>query len=297
MDDEDYSSSCSSSSTSTDNDRHHHHHHDKSKSKYNPDQFNASFSHSHTSSFDPSSLIQNTMEIKKLPIIIEKVVPNPMLTRPQQSLNNSISYSDTYQINEHGEKITQEGNRILFMDVVQPNIIESKKHRKRSKHIPIIDLRSFENLLQDQQSKKNLHNQDLSTSDMLEIIEGYFEDYKGRKLKLNGDDAQTILDHFEASHKNNSNNKTHRRRRESHSTLSTGPSVNYVERSAIRTLPTEQDQQSIPSEQVNDSQISNDPNNNIAGTDDDYISPFRYMQSSVNPKLFREYRHTFNGIL
>jgi hypothetical protein len=249
--------------------------------------------------------------------------PQYILEQSQQPDDNSIPYSDIYQVNERGEKITQEGNRILFMDVIQPDIINnkheskpSKTHRKRSKHIPMIDLRTFENLLQDKQSKqheKNINNQDLSTSDMLEIVEGYFEDYKGRKLKLNGDDAQKILDHFEASHKkqhrqtSNSNNKTHRRRR-SHSTLTTGPSVNYVERSAIKPPSIEQEQQSISSNEYvsntygtssspshYDSQPSDDTNN-IPGIEQDYISPFRYMQSSVNPILFREYRHAFNGI-
>ncbi len=357
MDDEERSSSCSSSSSSTDHNRHHH---EKSKT----------FSHLHTGSFDPSS-IPNNMGTKKLPIIIEKVVPNPMITRPpqylleqsdqsfnpfipiQQSDNNCIPFSETYQINEHGEKITQDGNRILFMDVIQPNMIDNKletksyitpkSRRKRSKHIPIIDLRSVENLLQEKKFKqreksidkheKNFEDNHLSTSDMLEVVESYFEDYQGRKSKLNNDDAQTMLEHFQGSHKKehrrtkSPDNITHHRRRRKRSTLTAGPSVNYVERPAIRApsqpKSIEPEQQSIstvlnneqvdeyvsnvygtpektsrPSSPINhqeSQQSSTNTNKNIA-IQQDYLSPFRYMQSSVNPLLFREYRNAFYGI-
>ncbi len=358
MDDEEHSSSCSCTSSSTEDNRHHR---NKSKSKYNTDPFNASFSHSHTTSFDPLlSSIPNNMKMNKVPIIIEKILPNPMIIKPpkyileqpqqlfnhsfpiQQINDNYIPFSDTYQINERGEKITKEGNRILFMDVIQPDKINNqleptpyitpRRHRKRSKHVPILDLRSIENLLQDKKSKqhrKPIDNHHLSTSDMLEVVEGYFEDYKGRKLKLNGDDAQIMLDHFESSNKkehrrrrSNSNNKTHRHRHRSHSTFAGGPSINYVERSAIRPSSQpkfiEQEQQPIPSvsnnEQVNEyvsnlyrtSQPSSpinhhesQPANNTDMTtvvDQDYMSPFRYMQSSVNPLLLREYRNALNRI-
>jgi hypothetical protein len=55
----------------------------------------------------------------------------------------------------------------------------------------------------------------------------------------------------------------------------------------------EQPSQSSPSTS-HEIQPSNDPNT-TAAIDDDYISPFRYMQSSINPVLFREYRHIFTG--
>jgi hypothetical protein len=360
-------SSCSSSSTEY---HHHHRRRSKSKTKHRTDPLNASFSHSHTSSFDPSSsFIQNNMEMKKAPIIIEKVVPNPMITthqkysleQPEQSFNpiqqtddNYSLFSDTYQINERGEKITKEGNRIVFMDVIQPDTINNnttstttelqpykppRSHRKRSKHIPVIDLRSVENLLKKSKSKSHRKNDDndeipfendhLSTSDMLEIVEGYFEDYKGRKLKLDSDDAQAILAHFESSHQtkhrqtSNPNNHHHHHRRRTHSTLTAGPGVNYVERPSIRPKSIESQQQPIPSvlnnEQVgqyvsniygtpknpsqpsspispHEPEPSNDVNQLTTATNLEYISPFRYMQSSMNPLLLREYRNNFQGI-
>jgi hypothetical protein len=311
------------------------------------------------------------MEIKKAPIIIEKVVPNPIKTRrrkyileqPQQSFNQSIPiqqqtdgnyipFSDTYQINERGEKITSEGNRIVFMDVIQPNVIndniEPKPHltpksrRKHSRHVPVIDLRSVESLLRDKKSQQrrksrdhkeeNLEDPHLSTSDMLEIVEGYFEDYRGRKLKLNGHDAQTMLDHLESSNKklhrrtSHSNEKTHRHHRRNHSTLTAGPGVNYVERPSIQPPPepaaiepppqpvlsvsnTAQvdeyvsniygtpEKTSQPSSAINHQETPSSNNTDpMAVTNPNYISAFRYMQSSVNPLLLREYRNVFNGI-
>jgi hypothetical protein len=359
MDDEEPSSSCSCSSSSTDD----HHHRSKSKTKHQTDPLNASLSHSHTSSFDPS--IQNNIEIKKVPIIIEKVVPNPMITtrqkysleQPEQSFNpiqqtdeDYLPFSETYQINERGEKITKEGNRLVFMDVVQPNTINNnnnntaelqpykapRSHRKRSQHIPVIDLRSVESLMKKSKSKPSrniadneeiqFENDHLSTSDMLEIVEGYFEDYKGRKLKLDGDDAQALLDHVELSYqtkrrRRNSRN-THHHHRRTHSTLTAGPGINYVERSSIRPKSIESQQQPTPSA-LNNEQVdqyvsniygptinslepaatiphgpesNNDVNQLTTVADPEFISPFRYMQSSINPLLLREYRNVFPKI-
>lgn len=355
MDDEERAStySCSSSSTDSEEYRRRRRRRSRSKSRHRTEQFNSS-------SFDPSSTPTTPihMRIKKAPIIIEKVVSNPLLTKPrqyaieqpaQQLYNHPMpiqqpdedysSFSDSYQINERGEKITNEGNRILFMDVIQPTVVTNKLeskpykapklHRKRSNHIPILDLRSVENLFQEKQSKYHRKNklekkhQNLSTSDMLEIVEGYFEDYKGRKLKLNGDDAQTMLEHFESSnpeeHQEIKTSERKTRRRRSHSKLVAGPSLSYVERSAILLPSIEAEQETVVIESNNEeaneyvsniygstekisrspspiiqqeSQPSTDPNT----TTPDYLSPFRYMQSSVNPLLFREYRNAFNGV-
>ncbi len=404
MDDEEHSSSCSCSSSSNSSKEYNRVRHGRQKSKYDTEQVDISFSQS--SSFDPAMVsVQNNTDIKKTqpaPIIIEKVVPNPIMTIPQnyptyrmqsfnssipmqQSFNSSIPiqqsfnppipiqqttvnyapYSDNYHINERGEKITSEGNRIIYMDVIQPNTIipnfqpppyttqppsyttqpppyttqpppyttqsvRSYSHRRRSKHIPIINLQSIENLFNEKKSKqrqtniydneKNLSEQQLTTSDMLEIVEGYFEDYKGRRIQLDGHDAQAMLGHLEPSSKKDHrrpdsvNKKTHRRRR-SYSTINIASSINYVEKSVIKS-PSQHSsihkQAEYNNEQANDyvsgvygtSRSITTPTNHqetqrvntVALSDQDFISPFRYMQSSMNPLLLREYRNTFSGV-
>ena len=379
MDDEDQSSSCSYSSSSDSSKNHHQNPHIIQQPIINTSQYNASFSHSQKSSTNPSllSLQHNNMMINRpqlAPIIIEKVVPNSMpiapkqspkfimqqspnfiMQQPRQSLLSSTStkqtnikyapYSDTYQVNKRGEKFTKEGNRILFMDVIQPNIkndkivpepyktpkIRSRSHRRRSKHIPVIDLQSVENFIKEHKKSKSrrisIDNNEqgfedyrLATSDILEIVDGYFEDFQGRKMSLNGHDAQSMLDHLEATKKTRHRRKSRHR---SHSILTSGPSINYVERASIQSLSQrefiEPPQQPISpefnSEQVNEhvSNISENTiqsiessktqpemeyleNNNTASMVDlDYMSPFRYMQSSINPLLLREYRNTLSG--
>ena len=356
MDDEEPSRSRSSSSSSADADAaadHHHHcrhrrhschsRRSRSRSKHHND--------SYTSSFDPSSIPTN-INIQKAPIIIEKVVPNPMITmgqrysieQPEQTDDDySPSFSNTYQINEQGEKITKEGNRIVYMDVVQPNTTNNnnndiaeiqpyetpRSRRRRSKQIPVIDIRSIEGLRRRSKSKPARRiadidaipsdNDHLSTSDMLEIVEGYFEDYKGRKLKLDGNDAQALLDHFELSYetkqrrRSSTNTHHHHRRRRTHSTLTSGPGVNYVERASIRQSsiePLAEQQQQLTQLVANNGQInqiepavtiphesepSNVVNQPTTVTNTEFMSPFRYMQSSINPILFRDYLHVFPG--
>ena len=39
-----------------------------------------------------------------------------------------------------------------------------------------------------------------------------------------------------------------------------------------------------------------DTNNITTPTIPDYMSPFRYMQSNINPLLLRDYHNAFNGI-
>ncbi|CAF1063614.1 unnamed protein product [Adineta steineri] len=299
------------------------------------------------------------------PYIIEQPPPLPFnhSIPIQETSVNYAPYSEDYQVNERGEKITNEGNRILYMDVIQPNMMMNnnnniepipyiaqpvmsrpRRRRRRPKSIPIIDLQSVEKIFSEKKPKQrrrtsiisdqhNIHDEQLSTSDMLEIVEGYFEDYKGRKIKLDGHDAQTMLSQLESSSKRDrrrsksSNNKTSRRR-QSYSTMNVGPTVSYVDRSIIKSPPKhgsiEQPQQQQPptfnNEQVNE-YVSNiygtcektsqsirstatphhepEPSNQINTvnpTEQDFISPFRYMQSSINPLLLREYRHTFGGI-
>lgn len=385
MDDEDDSSSCSCSSSSSESERHHRR---RQKSNYdsNAGQLNPTPSQSQNSSFDPT--LQTHLEMRAAqpaPIIIEKVVPNTMVTMPppsqptyimqqpipqqailhpplpptEESSVRYVPYSETYQINERGEKITTEGNRILYMDVIQPNTPSDNPpsmpyiaqpsgdrphRRRRPKPIPVVDLQSVEKIFHERKHRQrrasnrsdrgSTKERQLSTTDMLDIVEGYFEDYKGRKIKLNGRDAQEMLQHFDLSAKNerrasqSSSQQTYRRRRENHSTIDAGPSVNYVERSMVRTpsqhAPTPQlgsfknvqvdeyvssiygsSEKGAPSiksssshQQQQQQQQQATPTTNPQPTAEEqaFISPFRYMQSSVNPLLLREYRHAFGGV-
>ncbi|CAF1215279.1 unnamed protein product [Rotaria sp. Silwood1] len=397
MDDEEISSSCSCSSSSRSSMKSDRHRRTRSNAKHDIDQLNTAGLHLQTTSFNPLS-VQNNIEIKRsqqAPIVIEKVIPNPMITfskkrpryileQPQELFDYSIStnetdvdtisVSDSYQVNERGEKYTKEGNRILFMDVIQPKLTNNKteplsyitpksnkistsnitqkpyiipknhsrSHRRRTTHIPVIDLKSIHSLInqkkyeQRQTSIDSDENQsdhyNLTTSDMLEIVEEYFEDHRGRKLKINNHNTQTTLDHLESVSENDyhdenrSNNKSHRRRRrQSYSTLISGPSLNYVERPSVRSTSKKtliESKKSHPSVLNNEhvsnnygtsgkisqtiksptlstkpdaTQISNNPKTSDI-INQDFISPFRYMQSSVNPLLLREYRKAFNAI-
>ena len=375
------SSSSSLSSLSMKSGRLHRHRQD---SYEDIEQFNALASNSQTNLLNSSSSKQNDMEIiplQRTPIVIEKLMPNPIigvpqnypsyiLEQPQQVSYPSIpvqdtiptytAFSDTYRINERGEKITEEGNRILFSDVIQPNVINNNiqaqsyktpkfyaySNRKRSKHIPVIDLQSIQNLLNNRAFKqrrksinideKTLQDHHLATSDMLEIVEEYFEDHKGRKIKLNNHNTQALVDYLEPSNtkrRRSTHNKRVRRRR-THSTLNAGPSISYVERPYVRPSAEHgsielQQQEPTPfvinNERVNEyvsniygtsekksrspkssSSSSSSHNhhetettnttNNVNVQNQDFVLPLQYMQSSINPLLLREYRKPFGEI-
>jgi hypothetical protein len=296
MEDEDQSCACnyssksssSSSSISTEYSHQQSQHHssrEKSPQSDDTDQINLLFSNFETSTFEPIST-QNYFERKKPPIIIEKVLPKPVSSipilnpiLPQQSSTsfqevniNYIPQSDfssiPYRINERGEKITKDGNRIIFMDVVRPTINKNpndlqpytsytsrpRSHRKRTskKQLPVYDVDKIQRLFDETKSQKQQHatsntddksNNDsnnikhLTASDMLEILDGYFEDPHGQKTKLNNHELQAMLDHFESSNQskeqhqssiissiNSSKSRGHHRR--SISKLTTGSSTN-----------------------------------------------------------------------
>ncbi|CAF4441951.1 unnamed protein product [Rotaria sp. Silwood2] len=170
---------------------------------------------------------------------------------------------------------------------------------------------------------------------MFEIIEGYFEDFNGRKIKLNKNEAQLMFNHFESSNikkqqrqistsssTNSSKNKRHHRR--SKSTITTGASINYVERPSIPSLPSTQKSSIVKKKPPTPPVLTNEKLNefvsNIYGTarsitsnsssrnhqernssisttttvvNPTYISAFRYMKSSVNPKFLQEYRDAY----
>ena len=111
----------------------------------------------------------------------------------------------------------------------------------------------------------------------------------------------------------------HHRRRQHHSTIKSGPPINYVERSQIK-LPS---QQSLPARRSLNNEQVDEYVSSIYGSSEkaassiksstshqhtqanvpeptmqnqEFISPFRYMQSSINPLLLHEYRQAYGGI-
>ena len=162
----------------------------KLKSSEDIDQFNLPLPNLETSSFEPVQSRSNYSKQNR-PIIIEKVLPKPIaaipILHPQLPVHvvdpppppfesqvdyhlQSDSTSICYEINDRGEKITKDGNRIVFMDVVQLNNdlppIESyprqksasrpRSHRHRTpKQIPILDMRTIEKLFNEKTSKKH----------------------------------------------------------------------------------------------------------------------------------------------
>ncbi|CAF2077689.1 unnamed protein product [Rotaria magnacalcarata] len=298
-------------------------------------------------------------------------VPTYVFQQPQQVFNPSVpiqepdtdyaSMYDGYYINERGEKITREGNRILYMDVIQANATDNdlvpksneaskvprrhrRRHRRRFNHVPVLDAQAVESIINEKKAKQqrrkttDADEKYLTTSDMLEMVDEYFGEYKGKKHKSKNHPVQTKLDHLELSNiqeyqeSNSSNNKTYHRRRRSHATLTSGPSITYVERpppmkhASEQTWIEHQQQSNFPplnNEQVNEyvtniygtskhelqSVKSPAPSTNnreaqafqtnthpVTPTNEEFISPFRYMQSSVNPLLIREYHKALRGV-
>jgi len=396
MDDEEHSCSCnssssksssctttSSSSVSTEYSRREHRHHsNEQKLIDDTDQFDESLSNLQTSSFEPvlTKTKIKTKKTRKTPIIIEKVVPKPVLSipilnpkLPEQLLDRSNSIEESninyvpssdysnfsYRINEHGEKISNDGNRIVFMDVVQINptnnqidsqsytspISHARSHRQRSsKRIPVINIESIERLFNeknsknqqrtninvDNKSKDQLNNTNhLITSDNLDTIDRYVEEYNGNQMKSNdqtrtqSESSSTKKSQRKSSTISSTNSsKSETRHRHNHSVLTIGPSVNYVEHPLIPSLApsdvSSQIKQNPPTRQILTSEKLNEYLSNIYGiarsvqstssstTHQDiksldraavanatYISAFRYVRSSMNRNLFEEYRNAY----
>ncbi|CAF1332806.1 unnamed protein product [Adineta steineri] len=263
MDDEDHSCACtcssksssSLSSISTEFSRRQkrHRHSNKQKLSEDTDQFNESLSQLQASSFEPV-LPRNYFDMKEKhpkPIIIEKVVPKrhsaiPILHPqiPRQSLDSPSPMQDidiknvstskvpfTYSINKRGEKISQDGNRIVYMDSVrldtnknpldQPAYIPLKprsRRQRKSRRIPVVNLSSIEKLFDEKQSKTQTqrrtslnidhntkehlnHTNHLTAQDMLAILDEFFENNHNHKVKLDDHELQSLLDQFESFNK------------------------------------------------------------------------------------------------
>ncbi|CAF3639034.1 unnamed protein product [Rotaria socialis] len=339
----------------------------KQKSFDDTDQFEESLSNAQASSFEPISTSKNSHIALFSNIFIP--ILNPILPQQpldisnceQESTAGSLSKSDvpsfSYRINEHGEKITKEGNRIVFMDVIRPNTNNNtidpqsdrpSKFRSRSrrqwqpKHIPVIDIQSIQRFIDENNSKNqrqtsasiindksvdraNDTTPRLKTTDMTEIIDEYFKDYNGHKTKLSNHETQSIDDRVKSpntqkprrtasiisSTHSSANGSLHRR---SQSTVNAGVKVNYVRRSTTSStssivkpiVPVFSDEKldeyisniygtnrSITSKTSSKNREESKSSNIPTTLNPTYIPAFRYMQSSVNSNLFREYYNAY----
>ncbi|UJR27144.1 hypothetical protein I4U23_008443 [Adineta vaga] len=293
--------SCSSSSISTEYSRRKNlqHRTNRQSSPTDTDHFDESFAQLVASTFEPNPP-KKSSKIKKnerKPIIIEKVLPKAVPSKSSTNKNiaehkldpsnlqsksdlDYISSSDratfSYQINEYGEKITKEGNRIIFMDVVQPNqktkftdppsyipvkSSPSRRRRRSKRHIPIIDIQQLDKLISEQKLKlqrrtslpsDTISNKDfdhenyVTTSDLLGILHKYFGYDFDNKIKSNNQDMQTTLDYIDVP-----DQKEQKRKNSSMSSTDSSKSERRQRRSRSTTtnpsIHSEKERPSIPS--------------------------------------------------
>lgn len=259
----------------------------KLKSSENIDQFNLPVSNLQTSSFEPVQTRSNTSK-RNRPIIIEKVLPNPIaaipILHPQLPVHvvdppvsppqpesqvdyqlQSDSTSIRYEINDRGEKITKDGNRIVFMDVVQLNTnlppIESyprqksasrpRSHRHRTpKQIPILDMRTIEELFHEKTSKKHRRtktstdhfpnepsksNKHLTIPEQSEVLDRYLSDHHQHSSKSSHRTTSSDRAKQRSQGKRSITSSTHSsrsktRHHQTYPSITTGQPINYVER-------------------------------------------------------------------
>ena len=362
-----------------------------SKSEAHSDQFDASIAHIQVSSFEPERTGQKKTS-RKAPIIIEKVQPNPLLALPilhpklprQRQIPSiksiplpdeeveiapvplSDPFNISYQVNERGEKITKDGNRLMYMDVVRPAIRKQtdasdthqspkkplRTDRRRSSQIPIIDIQSLERLFQEKHvterrtssrntdRQSNEHHREfrqLIASDMLPTIDDYFQYDEQHSSKSNRHEDPVTPTYMQAADPQRKSirtvssvpSSTRRLHQRSHSIM---PSTHYGQQSPVsshrsreaqkvtlplRLKPTHPVSSTLTNEQLNEF-VSNiygtagsvrssssslnrpkvqastnesfQPMQPTSLANHSYASAFRYMQSSINPNLLREYR-------
>ena len=332
------------------------------------------------SSFEPQS-IRHHRSSTAAPIIIEKVqrsspasipILHPALPDPPQHSYNTFDYSTpatapalSYRINERGEKITSEGNRIVFMDIVRPTMANEnpkdtpitapsathrarpKSYRRRSTHVPVLNIESIERLFQrshspgERRTSHNAHEANrLDTSDMIDFVNDYDGDHYGYRKKSEQPNLSPPLLPFERRRRKPSNASSNvsstigtRRQREP-STITGVSSLKYGERPFIPILShnvgssaaasSQQQHRGHPPASTFTEQQVNEYVSNIYGTarsrsvstnhselqptpvnaplpmsqpavmNPIYQSTFRYMPSSVNANLLREYRGAYS---
>lgn len=265
----------------------------KSKTLEDSDQFNLPLSNVQSSSFEPVQR-RSKKSMKKRPIIIEKILPPPInaipILHPQLPVQSfepappssssfpaetQIDYrvqpdstSISYQINDRGEKITKEGNRIVYMDVVQmnPNLppIDShshptyqprlQPHRHRTpKQIPVIDMQAIESIFEEKNSKTHRRPK-LNINELLkessksikhiispeqsEVLDRYLPDYHQHSSKSSQRTESSDRTKQRSTRKtsitpsvhSSKNGSRRRHHHHNHSAITTGPGINYVER-------------------------------------------------------------------
>lgn len=162
----------------------------KDESSDNADQFDRTLKNYQVSSFEPEPIRRRNQGISSAPIIIEKKIPALPVLQPHfpkarskrkefrpQAVETNVDYvpstnpfSISYQINERGEKITKDGNRLVFMDVVRPTMNHPEKelpiyptkksNRRQSTHIPVLDLQNIEDFFEEarkQRRRQSIH--------------------------------------------------------------------------------------------------------------------------------------------
>ncbi|CAF1159526.1 unnamed protein product, partial [Didymodactylos carnosus] len=318
--------------------------------------------------------------------------------------NTSMGDRNNFQINEKGDRITSNGNRIIFMDVVTPDLhmkrashSSSKNHRlsqqrqipttttpyashphrheyqynelpvdnattivrkKRSSsrlfrkkshrhRIPVIDIENIEHLLESPNNTARVRSPLMNEKrgHDSEIVDGYFEDSTGKTIKLNRDDAESMLAKLHKGNHHAStipsiNSSKGSNIRHGNYSATVGSTMTYAERSSDRvlsksllnsrlstimnsqyssnntqegvgnnhvtqyvgTMYSTSQRERLKSRESKQSISSNSNDNQIAlpitpalfqATNNSYISPFHYMQSSINPSLLREYRLSY----
>ena len=332
------SESISSHSTST----------KSTKVDHTTDQFDRSLANLQVSSFEPTPRL--TQFTTPAPIIIEKKIPalpvlNPILPEPRSippphrhrrpkshlpSYEGNVDYipssdpfSIAYQINERGEKITQDGNRLVFMDVVRPTLNNNKPyesnvysvprkklHHRRSTHIPVLDLKSIEEMFEkkgarrrqsihlDEQTIDPAHSEkrSLTTTDLFRSID---------------EDRGSVLSSLSTSKKSIQSSPSsaigHRVSISSRSHRSDKSIPSLIEKKVYPSPPVLTDEQlnryvstiygvagSIRSSSRSTShrQVSASSTSSMKSplVQSPFMSNFRYMQSSINSNLMREYR-------
>ena len=297
----------------------------------NTDQFDQSLTKLQVSSFEPE---------RNAPIIIEKKVPalpvlDPIIPRARprrkerrrRALETNVDYVPStdpftvpYQINERGEKITKDGNRLVFMDVVRPTLnpqhpelpvyAATKSTRRRSTHIPILDLKSVEELFAEKKKssrrRQSVHldeseKRSLTTTDLFRAIDQH------SVLSSLSTTKRSSHDPSPAARQPSISSRSHRSDKSAPSLVEkkvypTPPALTneqlnqYVSniygaagsvRSSSRSTSHRPVSASISSSMRSVSQTPIAPS--PAAVHPSYMANFRYIQSSVNPHLLREY--------
>lgn len=399
MEDEEHSSSCtcsshscsstSSCSTSTKNSRKKRTRQNSSKHKSSDDtdQFDELYTKLPGSFFEPieTRKTHEREHSRKTPIIIEKVVPtvpksipilNPLPTLQSLDIANteheknpaprSQSHASlgSYRINERGEKITKEGNRIIYMDVVRanmttdkidPHVTESLKSRSRSrrkhqsKEIPVIDIQQIQQFIDEKITEKQripaISTNAASVSSTIDIIpltkkdvsiliDQHINKYiENKPNNLNNQDTQLPKEGSQISIKHKLQRKLSTvstiysskheiRQRRSHSVRTDNSAIDHVEHASLASAslsqtssipkPKSRTPSIITSEKL-DEYVANIYGTRSARSDTvsskvsqevqqpatpkapqpEFISPFRYMTSSVNPSIMLEFHKAY----